>query len=179
MRTDGPYGVKPAGYFRRGYHTDPCRAGGVGTFAVQLAKASGATVIGTASERNHDYLRSLGAIPVAYGEGLADRVRALSPNGVDAVLDAAGGDALRVSLELAPNPQRIGTIVAFELAEQLGVRTIRSQRSASRLAELTRLYEQGKLRIQIARTFSLEQAADAHREVETGHVRGKVVLRVN
>lgn len=151
-------------------------AGGVGTFAVQLAKAWGATVIGTASERNHDYLRSIGAVPVTYGEGLADRVRALAPNGVDAALDAVGGDALRVSADLVANRERIGTIVDFELAAQLGVRGIRSQRSAHRLAELVDLYMQHKLHIHISRSFSLQQAADAHREVESGHVRGKVVL---
>ncbi len=83
-------------------------AGGVGTFAVQLAQAWGATVIGTASERNHDYLRSLGAIPVTYGDGLVDRVRALAPDGVDVALDAAGDDALRASLGLVENKERIG-----------------------------------------------------------------------
>lgn len=154
-------------------------AGGVGTVAVQLARAWGATVIGTASERNHDYLRSLGAIPVSYGDGLVDRVRALAPNGVDAVLDAAGGDALRVSVELAANRHRIGTIVAFDQVEQLGVRAIRSQRSAARLAELVDLYAQGKLHIHIRKTFPLHQAADAHREVEMGHGRGKVVLVID
>ncbi|WGU96385.1 NADP-dependent oxidoreductase [Paenibacillus dendritiformis] len=154
-------------------------AGGVGTFAVQLAKAWGATVIGTASERNHDYLRSIGAVPVTYGDGLAERVRALAPNGVDAALDAAGGDALRVSVDLVARKERIGTIVDFELAAKLGVRAIRSQRSAHRLAELVELYKQRKLHIHISRSFSLQQAADAHREVETGHVRGKVVLLID
>ncbi|TDL49181.1 NADP-dependent oxidoreductase [Paenibacillus dendritiformis] len=154
-------------------------AGGVGTFAVQLAKAWGATVIGTASERNHDYLRSIGAVPVTYGDGLAERVRALAPNGVDAALDAAGGDALRVSVDLVARKERIGTIVDFELAAKLGVRAILSQRSAHRLAELVELYKQRKLHIHISRSFSLQQAADAHREVETGHVRGKVVLLID
>lgn len=154
-------------------------AGGVGTVAVQLAKAWGATVIGTASERNHDYLRSLGAIPVTYGDGLVDRVRALAPNGVDAALDAIGGEALQASIELVKNRERIGTLVSFELAQELGVKTIFSQRSKSRLAELIDLYVQGKLNIHISKSFPLEQAADAHREVETGHVRGKVVLTVS
>lgn len=151
-------------------------AGGVGTIAVQLARAWGATVIGTASERNHDYLRSLGAIPVAYGDGLIDRVRSIKPDGVDAVFDAAGGEALLDSLALVQNKNRIGTIVAFELAQKLGVRVIRSQRSVDRLAELAELYEQGKLHIHIRKTFPLHQAADAHREIESGHGRGKVVL---
>ncbi|WP_419392740.1 NADP-dependent oxidoreductase [Cytobacillus praedii] len=154
-------------------------AGGVGTFAVQVARAWGATVIGTASERNHDYLRTLGAIPVTYGDNLADRVRSLAPVGVDAAFDAAGDDALRASLELVENKDRIGTIVAFDLAEQLGVRPIRSQRSVDRLAELVELYSQGKLQIHIRKAFPLHQAADAHREIESGHGRGKVVLTIS
>jgi NADPH:quinone reductase-like Zn-dependent oxidoreductase len=151
-------------------------AGGVGTFAVQLARAWGATVIGTASERNHDYLRSLGAIPITYGENLADRVHSLAPDGVDAAFDAAGNDTLRASLELVENKDRIGTIVAFDLAEELGVRPIRSQRSVDRLTELVELYSKGKLQIHIRKAFPLHQAADAHREIESGHGRGKVVL---
>lgn len=151
-------------------------AGGVGTFAVQLAKAWGANVIGTASLRNHDYLRSLGAIPVAYGNELVQNVRALAPNGMDAALDAAGEDALRSSLAIGIDKHRIGTIVSFELGERLGVRVIRSQRSKERLAELVDLYVRGKLRIPIRKAFPLEEAANAHREIESGHGYGKVVL---
>lgn len=155
-------------------------AGGVGSAAVQLAKAWGAsTVIGTASERNHDYVRSLGAIPVAYGDGLAERVRAIAPGGIDAVLDAIGGDALKVSVELCHNRDRIGTIAGFDLAEQLGVRAIFSKRSAERLAELVELYKAGKLRIAIRQTFPLDDAADAHREIESGHGFGKVVIAID
>src|SRR6185312_15136056 len=88
-------------------------AGGVGTFAVQLAIARGARVIGTASERNHDLLRGYGAIPVTYGDGLADRVRAVAPDGVDAVLDASGRGELPVSVELAGGPERVLTIAQF------------------------------------------------------------------
>ncbi|WP_313432426.1 NADP-dependent oxidoreductase [Siminovitchia terrae] len=153
-------------------------AGGVGTFAVQLAQALGATVIGTASERNHDYLRSLGAIPITYGDDLANRVRVLAPDGVNVAFDAAGEDALRASLELVENKDRIGTIVAFDLAEELGVRLIRSQRSVDRLAKLVELYSQGKLQIHIRKAFPLHHAADAHREIEGGHGRGKVVLTI-
>lgn len=153
-------------------------AGGVGTVAVQLAKEWGATVIGTASEQNHNYLRSLGAIPVSYGDGLVERVSALAPDGIDAAFDAAGGDALHASVELVRDKSRIGTIVAYDLADQLGVRWIRSNRSSSRLAELVDLYSQGKLDIHIRQTFPLNQAAEAHREIETGHGRGKVVLMV-
>ncbi|MFP7335257.1 NADP-dependent oxidoreductase [Shouchella clausii] len=155
-------------------------AGGVGSFAVQLAKAWGAaTVIGTASERNHDYLRSLGAIPVVYGTGLVDRVRALSPKGIDVALDAAGNDALVASVKLVKDKNRIGTIVAFECGEELGVQLIRSERSTEQLSELVTLYAQGKIKIHVRNTFTLEQAADAHRAVETGHGCGKVVLTID
>lgn len=152
-------------------------AGGVGSFAVQLAREHGATVIGTASERNHEYLRSLGAVPVAYGDGLPDRVRAAATDGVDAALDAAGTEeALRVSTALVADPQRVGTLVAPQLAKQLGARALGTRRSTARLTELTELYERGRLRVLLYRTYDLADAAAAHRELETGHVRGKIVL---
>lgn len=154
-------------------------AGGVGTFAVQLARAWGATVIGTASPNNHDYLRTLGAIPVTYGEGLVERVRKLAPNGIDAALDAAGEEALRASIELIQDKKRIGTIVAFDLSNQLGTIPIRSKRSVFRLSELTQMYEKGLLRVFLSQIFPLHRAADAHRAVETRHVRGKIALIVN
>ncbi|RKT17812.1 enoyl reductase [Streptomyces sp. 1114.5] len=150
--------------------------GGVGTVAVQLARAWGATVIGTASERNHDYLRELGAIPVAYGDGLVERVRALAPQGVTAAFDAAGRGALEASVELVADRGRIGTVVDHAGAEQLGVRALRAQRTAERLAELVRLWESGGLRLEVAEALPIEKAAEAHRLVGTGHVRGKVVL---
>ncbi|MFD8555717.1 NADP-dependent oxidoreductase [Streptosporangium canum] len=152
-------------------------AGSVGTAAVQLARLWGATVIGTAREENHDYLRSLGAIPVAYGEGLLERVRALAPGGVDMVLDGAGGEALDVSLRLVKG-DRIVTLVEHDRAEELGVQLTRGVRLASRLAELAELYSDGALTFHVRRTYPLDQAADAHREVEAGHGRGKVVLAV-
>jgi NADPH:quinone reductase-like Zn-dependent oxidoreductase len=155
-------------------------AGGVGTVAVQLAAGRGARVIATASERNHAYLRSLGpegrVVPTTYRPGLVERVRGLAPEGVDVALDAAGGDAARASAELVGDRARVGTLVAFDLAEELGIRALRSDRSAARLAELVRLWSAGELRIQVSATFPLERAADAHRLVGTGHGRGKVVL---
>ncbi|MEU1506393.1 NADP-dependent oxidoreductase [Kitasatospora sp. NPDC005748] len=151
-------------------------SGGVGTVAVQLARAWGATVVGTASERNHAYLRELGAIPVGYGEGLVERVRAVAPQGVDAAFDAAGRGALEASVELVSDRDRIGTIVDFPTAARLGLRMLRGPRTAARLAELVELWEAGGLRLEIADTFPLERAAEAHRMVGTGHVRGKVVL---
>ncbi|MBF6331232.1 NADP-dependent oxidoreductase [Nocardia transvalensis] len=153
-------------------------AGGVGTVAVQLARAWGATVLGTASPANHSYLQELGAMPVAYGEGLIERVRQIAPQGVDAVVDGAGGRALRDSIELVENADRIGTLVDHALAEQLGARSIRAQRSASRLAELVRLWERGSLRVHVRATYPLDRAAEAHRDVERGHGRGKVAVVV-
>ena len=154
-------------------------AGGVGSFAVQLACARGATVIGTASERNHGYLRSLGAVPVSHGPGLADRVRAAAPGGVDVVLDAIGGEALDVSVELLGGTERIVTIADWTAPARLGVRRIGTERSVARLDDLTRLYEAGALSVPVWRAYPLDRVADAHREVETGHVRGKVVLTVD
>ncbi|GAA2879302.1 oxidoreductase [Actinoplanes cyaneus] len=151
-------------------------AGGVGTMAVQLARAWGAQVIGTASERNHDYLRELGATPVAYGPGLVDRVRALAPEGVDAAFDAASRDAIAPSLELVKDKERVGTIGDYRGAQQFGVRMLGGTRTAARLAELAELHTEGKLRIHLQAAYPFAQAAQAHRDVESGHVRGKVVL---
>jgi NADPH:quinone reductase-like Zn-dependent oxidoreductase len=148
-------------------------AGSVGTMAVQLAGLAGATVIGTASEANQDYVRSLGAIPVVYGDGLADRVRDHKPT---AVLDGAGGVAYELSLELVADRGRILTLVEHERAERDGVRLVPFGRSNTRLAELANLYAEGKLSFHVRRTYELQQAADAHREIETGHGRGKLVL---
>lgn len=151
-------------------------AGGVGSFAVQLAVIRGATVIGTASERNHDYLRSLGAIPVAYGSGLAERVRDACPEGITAALDGIGGDALDVSLELLGSPERIVTIADWMKSSTMGIRRVGTERSQEKLKDLTGWYEEGRLKIRVAASYPFDQAAQAHRDVETGHVRGKVVL---
>jgi enoyl reductase len=151
-------------------------AGGVGLMAVQIAVARGVRVIGTAREANHDFLRELGVIPVTYGPGLADRVRAAAPEGVDAALDAAGGDSLAVSLEVVGNPERVGTIVDQAAATRLGVRALGTRRSGSRLAELVALAAAGELRVFVWKEFPLERAADAHRESEGRHLRGKIVL---
>lgn len=151
-------------------------AGAVGTVAVQLAHHRGTEVIGTASKPNHQYLRSLNAVPVPYGEGLADRVRAIAPDGVDAALDAAGRGALEVSVELINDRDRIVTLVDFDRVRELGVRGIRSKRSVNQLRRLAELYARGKLKIHIRKIFPFSHVADAHREVETGHGRGKVVL---
>ncbi|MDN3262847.1 NADP-dependent oxidoreductase [Streptomyces sp. CSDS2] len=154
-------------------------AGALGTFSVQLARAWGAaTVIGTAGEANHDYLRSIGAVPVTYGEGLAERVRAVAPDGVDAVMDTVGGDALRASVEVVKDRERVRTMVDDETAKELGVPLLGAARSVERLIELTGLHERGLLKLHIREAFPLERAADAHRALDTGHGRGKLVLLV-
>ncbi|GCD95720.1 NADP-dependent oxidoreductase [Embleya hyalina] len=155
-------------------------AGGLGTIAVQLAKAWGAaTVIGTASEPNHDYLRSLGAVPVTYGPGLVERVRAIAPDGVDAALDAAGPEALRDSVELTGDRDRVLTMISDEAARELGLREWSGARSGELLGELADAWSGGGFVVHLRATYALADAARAHRAVETGHGRGKVVLAVD
>jgi NADPH:quinone reductase-like Zn-dependent oxidoreductase len=152
-------------------------AGGVGFAAVQLARARGARVIGTASERNHDFLRSLGAEPTTYGDGLVERVRALAPDGVDLGFDVAGQGGVADLVTLTGDPGRVVTIADFGAAA-LGVRVAggSDRRAVEALGEATRLYEAGRLQIHVARTFPFAQAAEAHRLSQDGHVRGKLVL---
>ncbi|MFJ1649314.1 NADP-dependent oxidoreductase [Streptomyces sp. NPDC088258] len=155
-------------------------AGGVGALAVQLAVARGATVIGTASPANHDYVRSLGAVPVAYGDGLVDRVRAVAPGGVDAVFDAAGKGALPDSIELrGGSTDRIVTIADMDAGEHGVVFSSGGTSPEARragLAENARLAAEGALRVQVARTFSLAEAAAAQELSEGGHPGGKLVI---
>jgi NADPH:quinone reductase-like Zn-dependent oxidoreductase len=155
-------------------------SGGVGLMAVQLAVARGATVIATASPSRHDTLRQYGAEPVAYGPGLADRVRAVGT--VDAALDLAGTDeALDVSVELVADKSRIATIANFGRAFELGIAVLTAAdggqeiRDASR-PELIKLAEAGTLTVTVDKVFPLGEAAAAHRYLLTGHAHGKVVL---
>ncbi|MGK4583692.1 NADP-dependent oxidoreductase [Kitasatospora sp. HPMI-4] len=153
-------------------------AGGVGSLAVQIAKALGARVIGTASERNHAYLRGLGAEPVTYGEGLADRVRALAPDGVDAAVDLVGGPAVAVSLELVADPGRVASIADYGVAAK-GGRYVFARPDAADLTELAALADAGKLTVPVASTFPLAQAASAQALNAEGRTRGKIVLLVD
>ncbi|WP_327275219.1 NADP-dependent oxidoreductase [Streptomyces sp. NBC_01224] len=152
-------------------------AGGVGSVAVQIARHLGAAVIGTASERNHAYLRSLGAEPVTYGEGLAEQVRTIAPNGADAAFDAAGKGSLPALVDVTGGPERVVTI-ADHRAEEHGVRFVFAGAGAirERLEQAAALVVNGELTLSVARTYSLSQAADAHRESEGGHVRGKLII---
>ncbi|WP_330285717.1 NADP-dependent oxidoreductase [Streptomyces sp. NBC_00576] len=153
-------------------------SGGVGTFAAQLAVARGARVIGTAGQDNHERLRTLGVIPVAHGEGLADRVRAIAPEAVDAVLDASGRGEIPLSIELAGGPERVLTLVAFD-AGDLGIQVHTDGPSGNgirALHDILPLIEEGRLHVPIWRTYPLAEAAAALDLSRTGHVGGKIVL---
>ncbi|WP_326794246.1 NADP-dependent oxidoreductase [Streptomyces sp. NBC_01808] len=153
-------------------------AGGVGTFAVQLAVDRGVRVIGTASEANHERLRAFGAEPVTYGPGLVERVRAVSPRGVDAVLDASGRGEIPDSIELAGGPERVLSLVAFDAAGS-GIQLHQTEPGAGgprALTDILAFIEAGRLRVPIQRTYPLGGAADALAVSRSGHPGGKLVL---
>ncbi|MEU6262921.1 NADP-dependent oxidoreductase [Saccharopolyspora shandongensis] len=152
-------------------------AGGVGSLGVQIAVARGARVIGTASERNHDFVRQLGAEPVTYGAGLADRVAELAPEGVDAALDFVGADAVDVSLRLLESPARLASIADPEAAAK-GGHYVWVRPSPEDLAALAGLADSGELAVHVDQVLPLAQAAEAWRLNRLGHTRGKIVLSV-
>ena len=160
-------------------------AGGVGLIAIQLARIEGATVVATAAERNHGLIRELGATPVTYGEGLADRVRAVAPQGVDAAIDTVGTDeALDVSLQLVGNPARIASITGSDRRFGTGIKLLGygpgqdagTEYRASVKEAIAELAASGELRVVVAATFPLAEAAQAHRFGQSGGGTGKIVL---
>lgn len=152
-------------------------AGGVGSAAVQIAVARGATVIGTASEHNHEYLRSLGATPTTYGPGLADRVTALAPGGVDAAFDVTGAGSLPDLITVASGADNVVTI-ADQTAQEHGVRmSAGTEKPELALAEAADLGKAGKYAPHVATAYRLEQTAEAHSVSQAGHVQGKLVVR--
>ena len=152
-------------------------AGGVGAFAVQLARLRGARVVGTAGESNADFLRSLGAEPVTYGDGLVDRVRSLLDGApVTAALDFIGDSAITDSFALVQDPTRVVTVTDGAAALAEGGRYVFVRPDPAQLGELARLVADGSLHVEIAATFDLADVAEAHRLLETGHGRGKVVV---
>jgi len=155
-------------------------AGGVGTFAAQLAVSRGVRVIGTASAANHDYLRGLGVTPVLYGDGLGERVRSLAPNRVDAVLDASGRGEIPVSIELAGGPERVLSLVAFDYADSgIQLHDTSAGNPTRALHDILTLLGEGRLQVPIAGTYPLSAAAKALDESRSGHTRGKSVLLPN
>ncbi|MGB8506497.1 NADP-dependent oxidoreductase [Mycobacterium sp.] len=156
-------------------------AGGVGTIAVQLARRTGATVLGIAGPANDEWLTAHGIIPVNYGDDLAGRLRAASPSGrVDAFLDLFGGGYVDLAVTgLGVAPERVDTIIDFPAVEKFGVQAAGNADAASAavLAELAALAAAGDLEVPIAGVFALDDVRAAYRTLEEQHTRGKLVLR--
>lgn len=155
-------------------------AGGVGVLAAQLAVRAGASVIGTAGEENHEFLESLGVLPVRYGAGLAERVRETLDDGqrVTAVLDNHGPETIAAGIELGVPPERINTIAAFG-REARGAQTV-GGRSASNaeLSEVAHLIAAGELVLPIDSAYPIEDTVKAYGRLESGHLRGKIVIAI-
>jgi NADPH:quinone reductase-like Zn-dependent oxidoreductase len=153
-------------------------AGGVGSVAVQLARRTGATVIGLASERNHDWLRAHDIIPVTYGEGQADRIRAAAPGPINAFIDTFGPPYVDLAIDLGVPPDRINTIIDREAAGRVGASTQGTHALATKaiLAELAELVADGDLEIPIAKTYPLDQVREAFQELGARRTHGKIVL---
>ena len=154
-------------------------AGGVGSLVVQLARRTGARVIGLASEPNHQWLRDHGVTPVTYGDGVEQRIREAAGGTPDAFIDTVGGGYVELALKLGVAPERTETIADFAAAQKHGTQMAGSMSPddpAQVLAELADLIDKGQLEIPIAGVYPLEQVRDAFREVERGHTHGKIVL---
>jgi NADPH:quinone reductase-like Zn-dependent oxidoreductase len=154
-------------------------AGGVGTVAVQLAREAGAKVIGLAGAANHQWLSDHGVIPIAYGDGVEDRIRSASGGKVDAFVDTFGGGYVELALKLGIPANRIDTIIDFAAAAKYGVMAEGSQAAATAevLGELAGLLASGRLEIPIAKVYPLAEVRDAYRELEQRHTHGKIVLK--
>jgi NADPH:quinone reductase-like Zn-dependent oxidoreductase len=156
-------------------------AGGVGVFAVQLARRAGARVIGTASEEAFGFLRELGAEPVTYGDGLVRRVRALAVQGegevgeVTAAADLVGTETAQAAVELGVSPDRIATIAAASPPD--GVRATGAREATPEALErIAAAIAAGEFIVPIAATFPIEQTRAAVELQRAGHVHGKVVI---
>jgi NADPH:quinone reductase-like Zn-dependent oxidoreductase len=153
-------------------------AGGVGTVLVQLLRVRGAEVLGIASDANRDWLASKGVTQVPYGEGLAERLRAAAPDGIDAFIDLHGPEYVELAVELGVAPQRIETIVAWDKAQEVGAKMEGSSEATSPeiLAEMADLVASGQIEVPIAAAYPLEQVRAAFEQLEKRHTRGKIVL---
>ena len=153
-------------------------AGGVGSIAVQLAKNAEARVIGLAGEANHQWLSEHDVIPVTYGDGVEERIRAASGRKVDAFIDTYGGGYVELALKLGVAKSRIDTIIDFAAAAKYGVKTEGNHEAANAevLAQLAGLLAAGRLEIPIAGVYPLAEVREAYRELEQRHTRGKIVL---
>lgn len=153
-------------------------AGGVGSAAVEIAVARGATVIGTASERNHEFLTFLGAVPTTYGPGLAQRLTTLAPRGVDIALDTAASGSLDDLVEITGAPTRVATVADHAGGQRLGTHVVNAENDSALLSRAAELGRQGRYTPRIERTYPLKGIADAHTYAELGRTRGKVVILI-
>ena len=152
--------------------------GGVGSLVVQLLVLRKARVLGIAGPGNFDWLRAHGVTPVAYGDGLADRLREAAPNGIDAFIDLFGPEYVQLAVDLGVAPERIDTIIAFQKAGEVGAKTEGSADASTTevLAEMADLIVAGAIDFEVAATYPLDRVADAYEELEKRHTRGKIVL---
>jgi NADPH:quinone reductase len=153
-------------------------AGGVGSVVVQLLRTHGATVLGIASPANHDWLTAHGVIPVSYGEGIAERLTAAAPDGIDAFIDLFGPQYLQLAVDLGVAPDRIETIISRDKAKELGTKVEGSGDASTTevLSEMAGLVASGQIEIPIAATYPLEKVGDAFAQLEERHTHGKIVL---
>jgi NADPH2:quinone reductase len=153
-------------------------AGGVGSVVVQLLRMRDATVLGIASPTNHDWLAALGVTPVSYGDGLAERLRAVAPNGIDAFIDLFGPQYVQLAVDLGVPRDRIETIISRDKAHELGTKADGSGDASTTdvLSQMAELVASGQIEIPIAATYPLEQVRDAFAELEQRHTNGKIVL---
>jgi NADPH:quinone reductase-like Zn-dependent oxidoreductase len=154
-------------------------AGGVGSLAVQLARRAGATVIGLAGPSNHDWLKRHDVLPVAYGDGVADRIRAAAAGQIDAFLDTYGGEYVELALnDLAVSPERIDSVTRPDAVAKYGIKADGNMAgaSAATLETLAGLIAAKELELPIARTYPLAEVATAYAQLAKGHIRGKIVL---
>ncbi|MCW2661028.1 MAG: putative oxidoreductase [Mycobacterium sp.] len=156
-------------------------AGGVGVLTVQLLLLRKARVLGIAGPGNADWLRAHGVTPVAYGDGLADRLREAAPDGIDAFIDLFGPDYVQLAVDLGVAPERIDTVISFEKAGEVGAKTEGSVDASTPevLAEIANLIASGTIDFEVAGTYPLDRVADAFEELERRHTRGKIVLLPN
>jgi NADPH:quinone reductase-like Zn-dependent oxidoreductase len=152
--------------------------GGVGVFAVQLAVRTGARVIGLASERHHAWLRERGAVPIAYGDGVSQRITAAAEETPVAFIDLVGDGYVELALQLGIAKDRIDTIVDFPSTRKYGVKFEggAAAASAATLAELAKAVAAGDIVVPIQRTYPLDEVRAAYTELEAGHVAGKIIL---
>ncbi|MEU6313272.1 NADP-dependent oxidoreductase [Streptomyces sp. NPDC047014] len=153
-------------------------AGGVGSAAVEIAVAQGATVIGTASERNHGFLTALGAVPTTYGPGLARRLSALAPHGVHLALDTAASGSLDDLVAITGDPARVATVADHAGGQRLGTHVVNAENDPALLSAAAELGRRGRYTPRVEQTYPLERIADAHAHAERGRTRGKIVVRI-